>query len=62
MEGAEVLTCKALKIQEVKAMLEWFGQGGILKSPITPESVTEQYVLSSGNPRELLRSCLRLKY
>lgn len=62
VEGAMVVELEKLSREEVKAIMEWYNAGGMLKQPVTIETVTEQYAISSGNPKELFRNCLRLKY
>lgn len=62
VKGAEVIELEKLSRVEVKAIMEWYNAGGMLKQLVTIESVTEQYAISSGNPRELFQNCLRLKY
>lgn len=62
VEGAGLVKLEKLSKEEVKAIMEWYNAGGVLRQPVTIESVTEQYAISSGNPKELFRNCLRLKY
>lgn len=62
VKGVEVVQLEKLSKEEVKVVMEWYNVGGMLKQPVTIESVTEQYAISSGNPKELFQSCLRLKY
>lgn len=62
MKGVQVVQLEKLSKEEVKVVMEWYNVGGMLKQPVTIESVTEQYAISSGNPKELFQSCLRLKY
>lgn len=62
VEGAKVIELEKLSREEVKVIMEWYNAGGVLKQPVTIESVTEQYAISSGNPKELFQNCLRLKY
>lgn len=62
VKGVEVVQLEKLSKEEVKVVMEWYNVGGMLKQPVTIESVTEQYAISSGNPKELFQNCLRLKY
>lgn len=62
VKGAKILGIEKLTREEVKTLMEWYNAGGVLKTDVTLQSVTEKYAISSGNPKELFGSCLRLKY
>ncbi|KAH8148677.1 uncharacterized protein LAJ45_07388 [Morchella importuna] len=62
IKGAKVVKCDPLRKEEVKTLMDWYTAGGIYKSAVTLETVAESYALSNGNPAELFKGCLRLKY
>jgi small subunit ribosomal protein S29 len=60
-EGAEVIVVGKLSKREAKSLMDYYNQSGILKDPVSIDTFNEKYALSSGNPRDLFVSCLRVR-
>jgi small subunit ribosomal protein S29 len=61
IEGAQVIDVGGLSKEEAKVLMDYYNQSGILKGPVDIDTFNEKYALSSGNPRDLFGTCLRVR-
>lgn len=63
MEGAEVMVLGSMHKDEVKSLLEYCVDSGLLKDPtaLQDEQLAQRYTLCSGLPKEVVASCVRIR-
>ncbi|KAI5810239.1 mitochondrial ribosomal death-associated protein 3-domain-containing protein [Peziza echinospora] len=61
VEKAQLLEPTPLTRPETRAIMEYYKESGLYLQEVEP-TLPEKWVLSSGNPKELLAACARVKY
>ena len=56
-----MLTLSPLSKDETRKLMGYYADSGVYAQGVE-ETVAEKWSLSSGNPKELLAVCLRIKY
>lgn len=61
VKGVQKLEVKPLDKEQSKSLMQYYKDSGLYTQDID-ETLPEKWVLSSGNPKELMKACLRIKW